>query len=147
MKSIKDFINDFGEKYNLDIIIDTSYGLNVDRDDNIYDRDNIEDKNVLFLNVSESGTMSIDEYGRRIFIERSFEIGFFKKCLKETDGVDYYNDTQYLLNIVTKFFRELTKEYNVGYSSYNNGVDQLDSNNVAIRLQFTITDEDIDICI
>lgn len=146
MKQIVDFIQEFADNKGLDIIIDNTAGLNVDADSNISDRGKDGDKNTIFLNIIENGNMGVDEYGRKVTISHNYEIGLFKKCIKETDGISYYRDTQELLGVALQLFRALIKEYDIDNATYSNAIDNLDSNQVALKLEVTINEEIVDVC-
>lgn len=141
---IKDFLNKFACKNGLYLIVDTSYGLNVDRDEPA-DRGDVKDTDAVFLNVIESGSMSISESGRKLNIIHNYEIGLFKRCIKETDGISYYDDIQFLLNIIKDLMIDIHNEFDVQNASYDTAIDSLDSNNVVVKLNLSI-EEDVNIC-
>lgn len=146
MLDIREVLQDWIKENDCYLITDTTQGLNVDRDRNISDRGDYRDKDAVFLNIAESGTLQLDELGRSINIEHTYELGLFKKCLKETDGDEYYNDNQFLMGKIVSLFRYLSQKLDVSYGSYSNAVDQLDSNNVCIKLQITISEKDTNLC-
>lgn len=147
MKDIKTFLEGFAEDNDLNLIVDTSSGLNVESDRNTSDRGSDDDIDTIFLNVIESGSISSSTYGSIISITHSYEIGLIKKCIKQTDGPDYYDDTQYLISLAVKIYKAAVKEYDdISNCSYTTAVDQLDSNNVIVKLMFDIIENDYDTC-
>lgn len=145
MIDIRNICLEWATENGLDLITDSTAGLNAVADRNISDREDARDKDVLFLNIAETTVMQMLEGGRIMTVEHTYELGLFKKCLKETDGDAYYDDNQHLLEQVISLFQYLSKKLNVTYGSTSNAVDQLDSNNVCIRLQINVT-ERITVC-
>lgn len=129
----------------LDLITDSTSGLNTVADRNIFDKEDAHDKDVLFLNIAETGTLQTSDTGRFVTVSHTYEIGLFKKCLKETDGDSYYEDSQYLLDQIVSLFIFMNKQLVLTMGSYSNAIDQLDANTVCVRLQVSI-DEKITIC-
>ena len=145
MIDIRNICLEWATENGLDLITDSTAGLNAVSDRNISDREDAQDKDVLFLNIAETTIMQILEGGRIMTVEHTYELGLFKKCLKETDGDSYYEDSQILLERVISLFQYLSKKLNVAYGTTSNAFDQLDSNNVCIRLQVNAT-ERITVC-
>ena len=145
MIDIRNICMEWAAENDLDLITDSTAGLNAVADRNISDREDAQDKDVLFLNIAETGTLQTTDTGRFITVSHTYEIGLFKKCLKEIDGDAYYDDSQYLLGQVVSLFIYMSKRLDLTMGSYSNAIDQLDSNNVCIRLQVSI-DEKITIC-
>ena len=145
MIDIRNICMEWAAENDLDLITDSTAGLNAVADRNISDREDAQDKDVLFLNIAETGTMQTTDTGRFVTVSHTYEIGLFKKCLKEIDGDSYYEDSQILLERVVSLFIYLSKQLELTMGSYSNAIDQLDSNNVCIRLQVSI-DEKITIC-
>lgn len=145
MIDIRNICLEWAMENGLDLITDSTAGLNAVADRNISDRGDAQDKDVLFLNIAETGTLQTADTGRFVTVSRTYEIGLFKKCLKETNGDSYYEDSQYLLSRAISLFIYMSKRLDLTMGSYSNAIDQLDSNNVCVRLQVSI-DEKITIC-
>lgn len=145
MIDIRNICMEWATENGLDLITDSTAGLNAVADRNISDREDAHDKDVLFLNIAETGTLQTADTGRFVTVSHTYEIGLFKKCLKETDGDSYYEDSQILLERVVSLFIYLSKQLELTMGSYSNAIDQLDTNTVCIRLQVSI-DEKITIC-
>lgn len=145
MIDIRNICMEWATENDLDLITDSTAGLNAIADRNISDREDAQDKDVLFLNIAETGTLQASDTGRFVTVSHTYEIGLFKKCLKETDGDSYYEDSQYLLDQIVSLFIFMNKQLNLTMGSYSNAIDQLDANTVCIRLQVSI-DEKITIC-
>ncbi len=145
MIDIRNICMEWATENGLDLITDSTAGLNAIADRNISDREDAQDKDVLFLNIAETGTLQTSDTGRFVTVSHTYEIGLFKKCLKETDGDSYYEDSQYLLDQIVSLFIFMNKRLNLTMGSYSNAIDQLDANTVCIRLQASI-DEKITIC-
>lgn len=147
MKDIKTFCEEFSFAYDLRLITDTVSGLNALSDRQIADDGNEDLRPEMFLNVQETGTMSSNESGNSIVVEHSYEVGFFKRCPKETFGDVYYAYKEEMLSKAKKFFIYLIEEYDITAASYSSGYDELDSNNVCIKLEFNIQENIFDTCI
>lgn len=145
MIDIRNICMEWATENGLDLITNSTTGLNVIADRNISDREDAQDKDVLFLNIAETTVMQMLEGGRIMTVEHTYELGLFKKCLKETDGDSYYEDSQYLLERVISLFIYLSKQLNITYGSTSNAIDQLDTNTVCVRLQVNAT-ERITVC-
>lgn len=136
---IREYIAKFAKENDLVFINDTAHGLNVDRDEPA-DRNSNEDKDCVFLNVIETGSFTMREFGRKFEILRNVEVGFFKRCIKETDGNEYQDDFEKLFELVKKFYISLNKEFDVQSATFDNAVDNLDSNNTVYKLNFSISE-------
>lgn len=141
---IRDFLNKFAQDENLDFIVETAHGLNVARDEVVSDRNTFGDKNCLFYNVIESGSINTIS-SRKIDVVTNYEVGLLKRCIKETDGDEYYNDIKELKQILIRLFKSVNSKFNVQSATFDTAVDSLDNNNVIIKLNFAIV-EDINIC-
>lgn len=138
MRDITDFLACYAEKHNMNLIVETTNGLNVDRDEP-YTRGHANDRDCIFYNIIESGVFNVIS-DRKLQITHNYEIGFFKRCYKEVEGEEYYKDLKYLLNVITDLMKELYREYELSTATYDTGVDSLDDNDVAIRLNISIID-------
>lgn len=141
---IKDFLEKFSQDENLDFIVETAHGLNVARDEVVSDRNTPGDNNCLFYNVIESGSINTFS-SRKIDIITNYEVGLLKRCIKETDGIEYYNDIKELKKIIIRLYKRINEEFNVKSATFDTSVDSLDNNNVIIKLNFAIIDT-INIC-
>lgn len=137
MIDIRNFLLNYATLKGWNLITDTQNGLNVDRDETA-DRETENDKDAIFLNVIETGTIVSNEIGSSLTVNRTFELGLLKRCIKETDGVDYYTDVQYLIGEAIELYKNLVVEYNVTNGTYDTGVDNLDNNNCLCKLTFTL---------
>lgn len=136
---IREFIADFAIKNNLVFINDTSAGLNIDRDDPA-DSETPNDKDCIFLNVVETGSMTMREFNRKFEVIRNIEVGLLKRCHKEADGIEYQADFEKLFEVVKKLYLSLNKEFDIQSATFDNAVDSLDSNNVVYKLNFSISE-------
>lgn len=142
--SIVEFLEKWSKEHNLDLIIDTSYGLNVDRDENVADRGSNEDRIGLFYNIIETGNFTVVS-DRKIQLSHNYEIGLLKRCYKETNGIEYYNDINLLLELLRSLFTAIYKDFELMSSTYETAVDSLDNNNVIVKMNFSLT-EVINLC-
>lgn len=143
--NIAQTLRQFADANEIELIVDTSAGLNVDRDENVSDAETNGDKNCLFYNIIENGTMQIGEFNRKMNIVHNYEIGILKRCIKETSGEDYFNGIQELMDIASLLFEVLHQEYEIMSASYDTAVDSLDNNNIIVKLNVSIT-ETVNIC-
>ena len=67
------------------LITDTSYGLNVDSDAQITDAEDPDSQDEVFYNVIESGSFD-NTSDIALTVTRNFEVGLFRRCIKETSG-------------------------------------------------------------
>ena len=130
----------YAEQKSWKLITDTSYGLSVDSDDQITDAEDSETQDEVFYNVIESGSFD-NTSDIALTVTRNFEVGLFRRCIKETSGEDYYNKLQGLIKAIVVMYRDISNSYvSVSQGSYETAVDELDSNNVMVKLNFSISD-------
>ena len=132
----------YAEQKGWKLITDTSYGLNVESDEQITDAGDAATQDEVFYNVIESGSFDSTS-DIALSVTRNFEIGLFRRCVKETSGEDYYNNLQDLIRTVVVMYRDILNSYESVYQgSYETAVDELDSNNVMVKLNFSISDSE-----
>lgn len=143
MLDIRKYLSDYAESKGFKLITETTFGLNVDSDEQVDDLTDAKEE--LFLNVVENGNLATNQFGSSINVTHNYEIGLFKRCIKENDGDEYYNDIQLLIYEMLELYKSLMFDFDIQSATYETGVDALDSNNVAIKLIFSVV-EKLDIC-
>lgn len=139
LNDLKDFLKEYSIKNDWIFIVETNYGLNVIADEDIKDFNDKDVKQTLFLNISLDGNF---EFGNWFLTKNhNVELGFFKKWEKSDCGENYFEIETKLLDDISLFLIELNNKFEVSNFNYTTGIDNLDSNQVAVKLNFTLNDK------
>ena len=144
--NIYEIIKDFCINNDIELIVNTFNGLNVDADTATAYRDGLCDK--IHLNVIQSGELGFSTVGK--FTRKiNYEIRFLKNCKKSDDGLEYWNNQEGLYAVAESVYRVLLKNYeqtDMTSMITETSVDELDENNNCLKCNVTIT-EYLDRCL
>lgn len=137
MREFVNLIRNFAHKNDMVCIVDSSYGLNTTIDQYIADKGSVNDKDTLFYNIMSTGVMQIVS-DRKYDITHTFEVGIFRRAIKEDDSENYFVDLASIIDKIEELFIFIYREFDVQNATYDVGLGDLDMNCVSAKMTVSV---------
>lgn len=139
MIDVYSYLQKYCETYNIDLLLDSTYGVNQLADNAIKDKEKV----YCWLNIIESGNLSAkDDSANIIEVSRTIEVSFLKMVTKQDEGINYYPTLLELTGNAIELYSQMQQDLSyIGSGTYETGVDDLDKNVAICLLRFTLDEE------